>query len=189
MIRAIEQEAGNTKERLAEKRSRDAAGNLIVARGRRGFAGDFPQRTAGKRVSHRRPVAEAVRPRDPVIHRTLIGMQELIDLEWVVVDHPRAAKIAADRRRRHPVGGGIDEQPSNEIDSRVHRDDLDCRNDVAFVAGPARRTGGVQSARERGNKCPDVRRGHPPGGAPSVPSERFWTGYKPGPGARDKMRG
>ena len=113
MVSALQQETGNTKERLAQKRARDAAGNLIVARGRRGFAGDFPERAAGKRIGHRRPIAEAVRPRDPVIHRPLIGMQKLIDLEWIVVDHPGAAKIAADRARRHPVVGGIDEEPSS----------------------------------------------------------------------------
>ena len=71
MVRALEQETGNAKERFAQKRSRDAAGNLIVARGRRGFAGDFPERAAGKRIGHRRPVAQAVRSRDPVIHRAL----------------------------------------------------------------------------------------------------------------------
>lgn len=156
MVCAIEQEAGDPKERLAQKRARDAAGNLIIARGRRGFAGDFPERADGKRIGDRGPVAQAVRSRDPVIHRALIGMQELIDLEWIVVDHPGAAQIAADRGRRHLVVGRTDHQPSSEIHRRVHRDDLDCRKNVAFVTGHARRACGAQYARERGAERPSV---------------------------------
>ena len=136
MVSAFQQETGDAKERLAQKRARDAAGNLIVARGRRGFAGDFPERAPGKRIGHRRPVAQAVRPGDPVIHRPLVGMPELIDLERIVVDDPGAAQIAADRGRRHLEVGGIEQQAPSEIHGRVHRHDLDHRKNVAFVDPP-----------------------------------------------------
>ena len=178
MVSAFQQETGDPEERLAQKRARDAAGNLIVARGRRGFAGDFPERAPGKRIGHRRPVAQAVRPRDPVIHRPLIGMQELIDLEWIVVDDPGAAQIAADRGWRD-LDRGIDQQPPREIHSGVHRHDLDRRKNVAFVTcisfrrrgshDRARRACGVQSAREHGAKRPGVGRSHASGGASRVP--------------------
>ena len=170
MVSAFQQETGDAKERLAQKRARDAAGNLIVARGRRGFAGDFPERAPGKRIGHRRPVAQAVRPGDPVIHRPLVGMPELIDLERIVVDDPGAAQIAADRGRRHlEVAGSISRRPA-EIHGRVHRHDLDHRKNVAFVAaiilrqrgsrGAARRACGAQPAREHGAKRADVGRRH-----------------------------
>ena len=179
MVSAFQQETGDAKERLAQKRARDAAGNLIVARGRRGFAGDFPERAPGKRIGHRRPVAQAVRPGDAVIHRPLVGMPELIDLERIVVDDPGAAQIAADRGRRHLEVGGIEQQAPSEIHGRVHRHDLDHRKNVAFVAAiilrqrgshaRACRACGAEPAREHGAKRAGVGRGHASDGASSVP--------------------
>jgi hypothetical protein len=81
MVSAIQQQTGDAKERLAEKRARDPAGNLIIASRPRRFSGDFPERAPGKRISHRRPITQPVRPRDSVIHRALVGVKELIDLE------------------------------------------------------------------------------------------------------------
>ena len=78
----------------------DAAGDLIVAGRRGGLAGDLPQRASGERVGQRRPIAQAVRPGDPVIHRALIGVPELIDSKRIVVDDPRAPQIASNRSRR-----------------------------------------------------------------------------------------
>ena len=84
--------------------------------------------------SERRPVAVTVRPCDPVIHRPLVRMTELIDLEWIVVDHPPAAKVAANRVRRHRIVGRLEELPCGEIHRGVHRHDLDRRQHVALVA-------------------------------------------------------
>ena len=134
VVSTVQQQTGNAEQRLAEKRAGDAAGNLVIARRRRGFAGDLPERTRRERVERRRPVAETVRPGDPVIHRPLVGMAELVDLERVFVDDPRTTQVTAKRARRHFILGRLEEPPTGEVQREVHRHDFDRRQQVAPVA-------------------------------------------------------
>ena len=68
-----------------------------------------------------------------MVHRPLVGVSELIDLKRIVVYDPGAAQIASDRLRRHLEGGRLVQRTTDEIECRVHRENLDHRKNVTLV--------------------------------------------------------
>jgi hypothetical protein len=128
----LDQQIRRAEQRLAEKAAGDAAGDLVVDRRTRRLAGDLPERAAGKRVRGRFPVVEAGRSREAVIHRALIRMADLVDLERVVIDNPGSRQVSFDRRSRHAERVGVvhDETPAG-IDQSDHADDFERGDDEA----------------------------------------------------------
>src|SRR5690242_13370163 len=118
---------------LAQKCAADARVDLVVARRWRSLAGDLPEGTARERVTEAFPESETRRSRERVVHRSLVGVTELIDVERVGVDDPAAVQVVADRVQ---VACEIitEHVPVILIQKEVEADDLECGNRVAFAA-------------------------------------------------------
>src|SRR6185295_567599 len=129
----LQHEARHPEQRLAEEAATDAAVDLVVARGRRGLASDFPEQAAGERVAGRFPVAQARRAREAVVHRSLIRVAELVDVVRVGVGDPAALEVALDRRQAGVVIVALEGAPVELVQQQVEADDLERRDAVALA--------------------------------------------------------
>src|SRR5439155_6774818 len=87
-------------------------------------------RTADECVSQRLPVVEARGSCESVIHRPLVGMSELVGLEWIAVHDPAAVQVASDRREVTVVVAV--EWPVDEVYEDIEADDLERGDEIAF---------------------------------------------------------
>ena len=67
----------------------------------------------------------AGRAGETVVHRALVGMEELVRLERIVVDHPAAAQVALDRRQVHVVVVASTGELVEAVQQEVEADDLE----------------------------------------------------------------
>src|SRR6202007_933123 len=74
----------------------DAGRDLVVARRRRRLARDLPERAPQEGVAEPFPEIEPRGAREAVVHRSLVGMPELVHGERIAIDHPARAQVAAD---------------------------------------------------------------------------------------------
>ena len=95
-VAALEQQVRHPEQCFAEKGAGNAARDLIVPGGRCRLARDLPERAARKGVSERFPEIEARGAREPVVHRALVGVPELVGRKRIVVDDPAVVQIVAD---------------------------------------------------------------------------------------------
>src|SRR5262249_54587532 len=124
------------EQRLPEKAAADSRHDLIVFRGRRRFARDFPQDAAAERIAQRFPETKPRGAGESVVHRSLVGMAELVDGEAIAVDDPWAAQVALDRREARIEIAAAEYGSIGEIQERVEAHDLERRNQITLVSTP-----------------------------------------------------
>ena len=90
---AFEQETRHAEQRLTQEQPANLARDLIID-GRKGtFAGFLPQQAPAQRIGRRFPETEACRTREALVDGALIGVQELVGGELVVVHDPFMAQV------------------------------------------------------------------------------------------------
>ena len=129
----LEHQIRQPEKHFSQEAATDAARHLVVARGRRFFTGDLPQRAARKGVRKRFPVTEARRPRETVIHGALVRVAKLIGLERVAVDDPAMVQIVSDRRQVALVILAVSGMPVDLVQQHLKAEDLERRNDIALA--------------------------------------------------------
>jgi hypothetical protein len=78
-------------------------------------------------------VIHAGRAGEAVIDRTLVRMQELVDVERIAVRHPTAVQIAPPGAHADIVVGGVlDERVVHAIEKGIEADDFKCRQQVVL---------------------------------------------------------
>ena len=100
---AFEQQARHAKQRFTQEISGDAARHLIVDGRPRGLARVFPQQAAGKGIGRGLPEIQSRGAREPLIKGALIGMQELIGGEGIVVHDPFVVQIVPEVGERRCI--------------------------------------------------------------------------------------
>ncbi len=114
------------------ERAADAARDLVVARRRRGLARDLPERAAEERVRRGLPVAEPRGAREPVVHRALVRVPELVHDERILVHHPARMQVVADRGEAGVVRLA-DRVAVELVQQQVEADDLRGRDRVTLA--------------------------------------------------------
>ena len=163
----LEHEIRHPVQGLAEQASRLAGGDEIVDRRRRGFSGHLPGKAAHVRVGQRSPEAETGRSRPRVHRRALVGMPELVHVEWIlIVNPPLLAEMVPCRgeRRREDLLAILGLVRVGDAIVAVHRRqkhrELERRNQITLVAARirdlSRRGNGRGDERDKDRPWSDV---------------------------------
>src|SRR5262245_47185793 len=97
MASGLQHQTRHPKKRFAQQCAADATGDLIIYGRWRRFTRYLPEDASCKRVRKRFPKSKTGRPCGSVVDRALIGMQELVRCELVIVDDPSATQVTFDR--------------------------------------------------------------------------------------------